>query len=91
MRIVLALNMYHYKVHVLNAKFDIDQSNCMVIGDPCFHGVRLQPCSQPKYASTGAAARAGHAGDLIALFNFDCVVINGFDLPFCFLRGTIGL
>ena len=48
MRIGLALNMYHYKVRVLNAKFDIDQPNCMVIGDPCFHGVRLQPCSQPK-------------------------------------------
>ena len=27
MQTVLALNMYHYKVRVLNAKFDIDQSN----------------------------------------------------------------
>ena len=27
MRIVLALNMYHHKVRVLNAKFDIDTFN----------------------------------------------------------------
>ena len=31
MRIVLALDMYHYKVLVLKAKFDINQLNRMMI------------------------------------------------------------
>ena len=67
--------MYHYKVRVLNAKFDIDQFICMVIGDHSANQYMLQP----------------HAGDRIELFNFDCVVINGFDFLFCFLTGIIGL
>ena len=47
MRIVLALNMYHYKVRVLNAKFDIDRSNRMIIEDHVANQNKFQPALQP--------------------------------------------